>query len=63
MERNQEFFANKESIDGIKNIIKRIKRLGPNRERSLAITKLQEGLLWLVLDSSRSNDEPDPDWL
>lgn len=36
-----------------------LKSLPPSRERSLAITKLQEGIMWLGMDLKRLN-EPNP---
>ena len=36
-----------------------IKALKPSRERSLAITKLQEAIMWLGMDLKRLN-EPSP---
>lgn len=41
------------------DIIQRVKALPPSRERSLAITKLQEGVMWLGMDLKRLN-EPNP---
>lgn len=38
-------------------IIQRVKALGPCRERSLVITKLQEGVMWLGMDLKRINEE------
>ena len=35
------------------DIIQRIKDLPASRERSLAITKLQEGVMWLGMDLKR----------
>lgn len=37
-------------------IIQRIKDLPASRERSLAITKFQEGVMWLGMDLKRIND-------
>ena len=37
-------------------LIQRLKALPPSRERSLAITKLQEGVMWLGMDLKRIND-------
>lgn len=37
-------------------IIQRIRALPPTRERSLAITKLQEGVMWLGMDLKRINE-------
>lgn len=39
--------------------IQEVKDLTPSRERSLAITKLQEGVMWLGMDLKRLN-EPNP---
>lgn len=39
--------------------LQRIKELPPSRERSLAITKLQEAIMWLGMDLKRLN-EPNP---
>lgn len=43
----------------IDEIIQRVKELDPCRETSLAITKLQEGVMWLGMDLKRLN-ETDP---
>lgn len=40
-------------------IIQRVKNLPVSRERSLSITKLQEGVMWLGMDLKRLN-EPNP---
>ena len=37
--------------------IQRVKVLPPSRERSLAITKLQEAVMWLGMDLKRLNEE------
>ena len=37
--------------------IQRIKNLSASRERSLAITKLQEGVMWLGMDLKRLGEE------
>jgi len=34
-------------------IIQRVKELPPSRERKLAVTKLQEGVMWLGMDLKR----------
>lgn len=42
-------------------IIQRVKALAPSRERSLAITKLQEAVMWLGMDLKRlGTDNPYP---
>lgn len=43
----------------IDEIIQQVKALPPSRERALAITKLQEGVMWLGMDLKRLN-EPNP---
>ena len=48
-----EISANKESRRDIDLIIQRVKALPSSRERSLAITKLQEGVMWLGMDLKR----------
>jgi hypothetical protein len=35
------------------DIIQRVKDMAPSRERSLVITKLQEGVMWLGMDLKR----------
>ena len=37
--------------------IQRVKALPPSRERSLVVTKLQEGVMWLGMDLKRINEE------
>ncbi len=37
--------------------IQKTKSLSPSRERALAITKLQEAVMWLGMDLKRINDE------
>jgi len=37
-----------------------IKRLISSRERSIAITKLQEAIMWLGMDLKRLNETPNP---
>lgn len=37
-------------------IIQRVKSLPPSRERALAITKLQEAVMWLGMDLKRINE-------
>lgn len=56
---NQEVIENKQLRKDTDDIIQRIKSLPPSRERSLAITKLQEGVMWLGMDLKRLN-EPNP---
>lgn len=40
----------------IDNILQCVKILAPSRERSLAITKLQEAVMWLGMDLKRLNE-------
>lgn len=57
MTRTEEVVANKQLRKDIDEKIQEIKNLPPSRERSLAITKLQEGVMWLGMDLKRLNDE------
>jgi len=49
----EEVVGNKQLRKDTDEIIQRIKDLPPSRERSLAITKLQEGVMWLGMDLKR----------
>ncbi len=49
----KEIVENKQLRKDTDDIIQRIKSLSPSRERSLAITKLQEGVMWLGMDLKR----------
>lgn len=61
MKREEEIVANKQLRKDIDEVIQRIKMLPQSRERSLAITKLQEGVMWLGMDLKRLNsDNPYP---
>ena len=53
---DQEIIANKTARRDTDAIIQNIKSLPPSRERSLSITKLQEGVMWLGMDLKRIND-------
>lgn len=57
MTRTEEVVANKQLRKDIDEKIQEIKNLPPSRERSLAITKLQEGVMWLEMDLKRLNEE------
>lgn len=57
MTRTDEVIANKQLRKDIDVKIQEIKNLPPSRERSLAITKLQEGVMWLGMDLKRLNEE------
>ena len=56
MNLEQEVVANKQLRKDIDEQIQKIKDLPSSRERSLAITKLQEGVMWLGLDLKRLNE-------
>jgi hypothetical protein len=55
----QEVIAVKQLRKDTDEIIQRVKNLCPCRETSLAITKLQEAVMWLGMDLKRLN-EPNP---
>ena len=57
MTRTEEVVANKQLRKDIDEKIQEIKNLPPSRERSLVITKLQEGVMWLGMDLKRLNEE------
>ena len=48
-----EIVANKTLRKNIDEIIQEVKELPSSRERSLAITKLQEAVMWLGMDLKR----------
>lgn len=52
-----EIIAAKTNRRDIDAIIQRLKDQKPSRERALAITKLQEGVMWLGMDLKRINEE------
>lgn len=54
-----EIVANKALRKVIDGIIQEVKALPASRERSLAITKLQEAVMWLGMDLKRL-DTPNP---
>ena len=56
MERLQEITENKRLRKELDEKIQEVKNLPPSRERSLAITKLQEAVMWLGKDLKRLND-------
>lgn len=49
----EEVTGNKQLRKDADDIIQRVKDLPPSRERSLAITKFQEGVMWLGMDLKR----------
>jgi hypothetical protein len=53
----EEVVSNKQLRKDTDDIIQRIKNLPLSRERSLAITKLQEGVMWLGMDLKRLGEE------
>lgn len=56
-----EIVANKALRKNIDAIIQEVKNLPASRERSLAITKLQEAVMWLGMDLKRlGNENPYP---
>lgn len=56
-----EIVANKALRKVIDSIIQEVKDLPASRERSLAITKLQEAVMWLGMDLKRlGNENPYP---
>ena len=56
-----EIVANKALRKNIDAIIQEVKDLPASRERSLAITKLQEAVMWLGMDLKRlGNENPYP---
>ena len=52
-EFEKEVTQNKQLRKDTDDIIQRIKDLPPSRERSIAVTKLQEGVMWLGMDLKR----------
>lgn len=56
MNIEQEIVENKQLRKDTDAIIQRVKAMPPSRERSLTITKLQEGVMWLGMDLKRINE-------
>lgn len=56
MTTNEEIIENKALRRDTDAIIQRVKALPASRERSLAITKLQEAVMWLGMDLKRINE-------
>lgn len=54
-----EIIADKKLRRAIDAQTQEVKALPPSRERSIAITKLQEAVMWLGMDLKRLN-EPNP---
>ncbi len=57
MNTEDQIIANKSIRRDIDAIIQRVKSLPPSRERSLSVTKLQEGVMWMGMDLKRINEE------
>lgn len=59
MTHEDEVMFDKDMRKQIDEILQMVKAAPASRERSLAITKLQEGIMWLGMDLKRLN-EPNP---
>ena len=57
MTYEQEVTGNKGLRKGIDSIIQSVKFMPTSRERALAITKLQEAVMWLGMDLKRLGTE------
>ena len=57
MEIREEILKDKELRGKIDALIQEVKNCPPTRERSLAITKLQEGVMWLGMDLKRIHEQ------
>ena len=53
----QEVIDNKRLRKEIDEKIQQVKNLPPSRERSLAVTKLQEAVMWLGMDLKRLGEK------
>lgn len=53
----QEVIENKRLRKEIDEKIQQLKNLPPSRERSLAVTKLQEAVMWLGMDLKRLGEK------
>ena len=53
----QEVTENKRLRKEIDEKIQQVKQLPPSRERSLAVTKLQEAVMWLGMDLKRLGEK------
>lgn len=61
MKREEQIVANKQLRKDLDEKLQEIKTLPVSRERSLAITKLQEAIMWLGMDLKRlNNSDPYP---
>lgn len=57
MERTEEIVAIKQLRKDLDGKIQEVKQLPSCRETSLAVTKLQEAVMWLGMDLKRLNEE------
>lgn len=57
LSHEEEVVHNKQLRKDIDDIIQRVKNLPGSRERSLSITKLQEGVMWLGMDLKRLGEQ------
>lgn len=55
--RESEIIANKTLRKNIDKELQFLKSLWPTRERSIAITKMQEAMMWLGMDLKRLNEQ------
>ena len=55
-----EIKADKQIRKDLDEVLQRLKVLTPSRPRSLAITKLQESIMWLGMDLKEKNPESNP---
>lgn len=55
----EEIIKTKQLRKDIDDILQRVKEISSTREKSLAITKLQEGIMWLGMHLKALNS-PDP---
>ena len=53
---DHEILSDKALRRDIDQIVQRVRELPPSRERSITITKLQEGVMWLGMDLKRINE-------
>lgn len=61
IETEREIRADKQLRVDLDESLQKLKSLEPSRERALAITKLQEAIMWLGMDLKRiGNPEPYP---
>lgn len=55
-QRDFEVIADKQLRKSLDAQLQELKQLVPSRERALAITKLQESIMWLGMDLKRLNE-------